>query len=615
MRSGISFFDKTLFKKTVTRWWPIWASYLVLWIFILPVNLLMTNSVRYNYQNPISGTFGAQMVITMIFALFSAMAVLSHLYWPRSANFFGSLPVRREAQFVTLYLAGLSFLLVPDVIVACLTALAVSGSKVFSAGQAFAWLLAAAVDGFFFYSFAIVVGLLVGHILALPALYTIFNFLAELVVLILEVIAQIFYPSFNGFSPAVNNAAQWLTPSSQLGEVWLRTASYEVQPAEGSYIVEGSQLVNNVSWQLDGGHILAVYAGVAAVLTVLAFFLYRYRRLESAGDVVAVRSMRPVFKYGGALCAGLALGTVTSSILGEDSLPFTVTIWTVLSVFGAQMILDKTFKVFKKWKGAAVLGALVAAAFIVMAFDLTGFETRVPDPADVKSLEVSDFYGGGTRFTRITLTDPGEIEKFTALHKAAVEEGDSIWNGSGYVSMELTYNMKHTSLTRSVSVYFDPAEVNTPGTAAAAAEAIFADRDFWRRVYGLDTLKADLAAGGRVDEADYFYSYYDWYSTPSEDPEQQYKYLRDGGTLTLLNAEDITALTDAVLADFEDGLIERPRVDAPMDDPKTQRTITLSRTRGTGVRRISLSITPEAKRTYELIQTLIPRLLREQGLE
>ncbi len=610
MRSGISFFDKTLFKKTVARWWPIWAAYLVLWIFILPVNLLMTN---YIYQDPISGTFMAQMVITMIFALFAAMAVLSHLYWPRSANFFGSLPVRREAQFTTLYLAGLSFLLVPDLIVACLTALAVSGSKVLSAGQAFAWLLAAAADGFFFYSFAIVVGLLVGHILALPALYIAFNFLVALVVMLLEMIVGVFYPSFTGFSPAVEEAARWLTPSFQLGEVWLRT---------GDYVSAGNLLVASHSWQIKNGFTLAVYAGVAAVLTVLAFFLYRRRRLESAGDVVAVRSMRPVFKYVGALCAGLALGTVTSSIVGEDSLPYTVTIWTVLSVFGAQMILDKTFKVFKKWKGAAVLGALVAAAFIVMVFDLTGYETRVPDPADVESLEVRYFrtssnLGDVADHLNFTLTDPGEIGEFTALHKAAVEEGDSVWDVSGYVSMELTYNMKHTTVRRQVSVRFDPNEAHTPGTAAAAAEAVFADRDLWRHAYGFDALEDALAAGGRVYAADYEYNIYSW-DTVQNDPEKQYEYLHDGGTLTLLNAGDISALTDAALADFADGLIGRRRADRPTEyDGKARRTVTLAWTLGADSDSdfVEFALTPEAKRTYDLIQTLIPKIIQEQGLE
>ncbi len=613
MRSGISFFDKTLFKKTVARWWPIWASYLVLWIFILPVHLAMTGE---GYRSEISGTFVPQMVITMIFALFAAMAVLSHLYWPRSANFFGSLPVRREAQFVTLYLAGLSFLLAPDVIVACLTALAVSGSKVLAVGQAFAWLLTAAVDGFFFYSFAIVVGLLVGHILALPALYTAFNFLAALVELLLEMVAGVFYPSFVGFPQAADKAVLWLTPSFQLIKVQLMTVSYEVYPGTGSYIEE---FVNDGSWRFYGGHILAIYAGVAAVLTVLAFFLYRHRRMESAGDAVAVRAVRPVFKYGGALCAGLGLGVITSLILGEKSMPYTVTAWTVLSVFVAQMILDKTFRVFKKWKGAAVLGALVAAAFVVMACDLTGFESRVPDPADVESVKVSymrtsSALGDWADYADFTVTDPEEIRELTDLHEAAVREGEG--HGAGYVSMSITYRLKHATMRRSVSVRFDPNEAHTPGTVAAAAEAVFADRDLWRRIYGLDELEDALAAGGRIYEADYGYSVYSWDEIDPDDPEQQYKYLRDGGMLTILNAEDISALTDALLADFEDGLIGRRRADRPMvNDGKTQRSVTLAWTFGDDSDSIRFALTPEAKRTYDLIQALIPRLLEEQGLE
>lgn len=37
---------------------------------------------------------------------------------------------------------------------------------------------------------------------------------------------------------------------------------------------------------------------------------YRRRHLESAGDVVSVRWVRPVFKYGVAFCTAVTLSTV-----------------------------------------------------------------------------------------------------------------------------------------------------------------------------------------------------------------------------------------------------------------------------------------------------------------
>ena len=61
---------------------------------------------------------------------------------------------------------------------------------------------------------------------------------------------------------------------------------------------------------------VGIYALAAAVLTGCAFLLYRARRLESAGDVVSVRPMKPVFKYGVAFCVGMVLGVGTSFVIG-----------------------------------------------------------------------------------------------------------------------------------------------------------------------------------------------------------------------------------------------------------------------------------------------------------
>ena len=40
MQSKTSCFNKTLFRKHVTRFWPIWAAYFGVWLLILPLGLL-----------------------------------------------------------------------------------------------------------------------------------------------------------------------------------------------------------------------------------------------------------------------------------------------------------------------------------------------------------------------------------------------------------------------------------------------------------------------------------------------------------------------------------------------------------------------------------------------
>ena len=40
MRSVTSYFNPTLYKKNLARFWPMWVSWLVLWLFMLPLNLV-----------------------------------------------------------------------------------------------------------------------------------------------------------------------------------------------------------------------------------------------------------------------------------------------------------------------------------------------------------------------------------------------------------------------------------------------------------------------------------------------------------------------------------------------------------------------------------------------
>ena len=111
MRSGTSFFNGTVWKKTFLRFWPIWASYLALWTMCLPLRGLM--ALR---EDSISGgqelaefalglgEFGGgfSVIAALCFGIMMAMAVCSHLYSSRSANFSGALPACGSLEFNTI---------------------------------------------------------------------------------------------------------------------------------------------------------------------------------------------------------------------------------------------------------------------------------------------------------------------------------------------------------------------------------------------------------------------------------------------------------------------------------------------------------------------------------
>lgn len=130
MRSGTSFFNTALFRKTFLRFWPIWALYTAGWTLVLPLRL-WADAMRWkgsstpkelaeHLQNAVSQIpylLEVGVALAAVMGLVCAMAVFSYLYSSRSACMMHALPLRREALFLTQYLAGLSFLLLPQLAV------------------------------------------------------------------------------------------------------------------------------------------------------------------------------------------------------------------------------------------------------------------------------------------------------------------------------------------------------------------------------------------------------------------------------------------------------------------------------------------------------------------
>ena len=115
MQSGKSFFNQTIFGKTVRRFWPLWLLYAGIWFFVLPMPLL--GQLRWQLRpdaiecagNVLTFAIMGGTIISFIFSAFTAMAVFSHLYNSKGTGMFCVLPVRREGMFFSCFLAGLLF--------------------------------------------------------------------------------------------------------------------------------------------------------------------------------------------------------------------------------------------------------------------------------------------------------------------------------------------------------------------------------------------------------------------------------------------------------------------------------------------------------------------------
>ena len=57
MRSVTLYFNWTVYKKTVARFWPLWAAYFVIWLIFLPLQGLMYLRMDANDLNGFGGSY------------------------------------------------------------------------------------------------------------------------------------------------------------------------------------------------------------------------------------------------------------------------------------------------------------------------------------------------------------------------------------------------------------------------------------------------------------------------------------------------------------------------------------------------------------------------------
>ena len=120
MQSKTSFFNRTLFRKNLSRYWPLWgfASFVG---FLAPAALLVRVIqsgetsveplvVREIYYYLVAD---AVPIVSIAYAILCAMAVWSYLYNARSVGMMHSLPIRREGLFLTNLLSGLAMMAIP----------------------------------------------------------------------------------------------------------------------------------------------------------------------------------------------------------------------------------------------------------------------------------------------------------------------------------------------------------------------------------------------------------------------------------------------------------------------------------------------------------------------
>ena len=292
-----------------------------------------------------------------------------------------SLPITRKGIFVTDFLSGMSMMLLPYAVtggLAILVSAIVGGLE--PVGLAVT-ILAVAGQSFFFFASATAVVFVTGNPFAFAALYFIFHFIAAGAEWLVTRLMTMFYFGVERYYQGV---IEFLSPTMYLTRMLdVDTTSRQIINAEGweESVLESVTLAN--------GWLIAVYALAGAVLLAAAWALYRRRRSESAGEVVAVGWMKPIFRYGVAFCAactgGMALynvffaGYETTRTASPVPLALCMAAAGVIGYYIASMLLSKSLRVFRgSWKGVLATALASAALCAAVALDPLSVESWTP---------------------------------------------------------------------------------------------------------------------------------------------------------------------------------------------------------------------------------------------
>ena len=438
MQSVTSFFDRALFRRDLQRFWPLWFGYTLLWLLILPLTLLnqlahasWISHAGWHIVKEIShnvlgiGAYGG-LAMAAIFGIFFAMAMFSYLTVPRATQGFHSMPVRRETLYATNYLAGLACMVSSIVLAFALAVIAAAGFGVHDLAAFGTACLAAVLAVVFCYSFAVLCMMFTGQILAAPVFYGILNFLAVGMEYLVRNFAGTFLYGYSGYMAP--ETFTFLSPIWRLDQA----LSVRAAPDVDILLSDGTrQIVSSGGFVLYGMEWFGIYAAVGVVFALLGLLVYRKRPSEVSGSIVTVAWARPVFKYGVALCAAFSVGQLVYHLIfginltsGEYSLAGTIACMLfagLLGYFAAEMLLERSFRVWRKGRvGAVVFSAVLVCFGVAMSLDLTGYEGYTPDAEEVEFVSV--YLSSNGDHLSCKLDEPESIERTLAAHRAMIAD-------------------------------------------------------------------------------------------------------------------------------------------------------------------------------------------------
>ncbi len=381
------------------------------------------------------GMRGAGFVIGMVGAVLLGIQGFAYLYRSQTVDFYESRPEKRSTRFRNIVLNSFLIYAIPSLLgVLCsfvLTLLNGCSASWLLAEMLITWCLQTVLF-LAVYGMSTLASLLTGTVVTAFLMNCYFFGIEALLRLTIYFHRAAYYATFDssGDDPIVSRfftlpPFHYLSGIVTSGAFGVRNAEYDWNTAQEAIMAS-----------LPG----AVFNLIIFVIAIVgAFFVYRHRKAESAGEAVISRVLAVFIKSTAAILFSLFAGLFVYWIFGANrgaDLP-AVILTIIITVFVGCMILEAIFglnircALHRIWH-APILAAAALAILFVYRTDALGYDRWVPAAKDVETaflvngsyrdeyLDESGYHGTGEYIERnMYLTD---IEDVCTLAGIAQEE-------------------------------------------------------------------------------------------------------------------------------------------------------------------------------------------------
>lgn len=432
MKSRALFFNPEIVKNNLKRFWWIMALFVLLLFLVSPMDILQQDTdymIKYSRTIDMNDVFEGTMPLIIIFPVLISALVFRYLQTSKSVTLLHSMPYTRADLYKSNLVSGFIMTVLPiliNTLVLLIISLVTKYGMFFENGIIIDYLAYSFFITTALYSVACMVGMVTGSSIAHIIFTYIFNLLPLGAVAGIGVLLEGVLYGFPGIDSLVFDEIGKCIPLIQIG------------------------IVRNVT-KLE---LFIIDAIITVVMLVIGYYIYKFRNLETAGDVISNKYIKPIFKYGVTVSAAICGGIYIKGIFSLDSV--NILVYIVFGLIGyviAEMLLRKSVKILDSYKG--FLGFALVAILVVagVRVDIFGFEKRIPSAEKVDYVVLGRYYQISSVKTQIAdnsylnnttrsyqvIKEKDNIEKVIILHSKVVSEKRDE-DGSSFL---ITYKMKN----------------------------------------------------------------------------------------------------------------------------------------------------------------------------